>query len=87
VHFRRIPLERTRNTPEDGSSIPAGAFSDFSDDLQPFPAGKHRELAGIRRKKIRPEYCFHFWCFPTGYGDFSARFLQDTIAGIFVLGS
>jgi hypothetical protein len=29
AHFRCIPLERTGNTPEDGSSIPAGIFTDF----------------------------------------------------------
>jgi hypothetical protein len=29
AHFRRIPLERTENTPEDGSSIPAEIFVGF----------------------------------------------------------
>jgi hypothetical protein len=42
----------------------------------------HRKIETV----FQPEYCFHFRCFPAGYNDFSAPFLQDTVAGIFVLG-
>jgi hypothetical protein len=61
--------------------------------FRPVPDGKHRRLAGIYRKNpdnFRSEYYFRvpgdFWCFPSGYGDFLASFLQDHVAGIFELG-
>ncbi len=88
AHFRPIPLEHTGNTLEDGSSIPAETFSEFfpmiSDRFPQESTGNSQQFIG---KKFPPEYCFHFRCFPAGYGDFSAPFLQDTVAGIFVLGS
>ncbi len=33
----------------------------------------HRKIETV----FQPEYCFHFRCFPAGYNDFSAPFLQD----------
>jgi hypothetical protein len=81
LYFRRIPLEHTGNTPEDGSSIPPGTFSDFF------------LLTGIHRKKFRPEYCFHFrgisGAFPRDTVTFphlSSTIPEDMVAGIFVLG-
>jgi hypothetical protein len=78
AHFRHIPLEHTGNTLEDGSSIPAETFSKFflmiSDRFPQESTGNSQEFIG---KKFRPEYCFHFRCFPAEYGDFSAPFLQD----------
>jgi hypothetical protein len=65
----------------------------FSDDFRPVPTGKYRQLAGIHRKKseklpvgILLPFPRDFRCFPTGYGDFPASFLRDTMAGIFDLG-
>jgi hypothetical protein len=56
----------------------------FPYDFRPFPTGKHRQLAGIHRKKseklptgILLPFPRNFRCFPTEYGDFSASFLQD----------
>jgi len=56
----------------------------FPYDFRPFPIGKHRQLAGIHRKKSKKlpagillPFPRNFRCFPTGYGDFSASFLQD----------
>ncbi|CAF3355466.1 unnamed protein product [Rotaria socialis] len=58
-------------------------FRIFSSDFRSIPAGKHRNLAGIRRKNptvfligiLLP--CFSdFQCFPAGNGDFPAYFLE-----------
>jgi hypothetical protein len=46
----------------------------ISDRFPQESTGNSQEFIG---KKFRPEYCFHFRCFPAGYGDFSAPFLQD----------
>jgi hypothetical protein len=46
----------------------------ISDRFPPETTGNSQEFIG---KKFPPEYCFHFRCFPAGYGDFSAPFLQD----------
>jgi hypothetical protein len=46
----------------------------ISDRFPQKSTGNSQEFIG---KKFRPEYCFHFRCFPAGYGDFSAPFLQD----------
>ncbi len=67
-----------------GSSIPIGNFRIFSDDFRPVPAGKHRKLTGICRKKsgrfligILLPYSSDFQCFPAGSSDFPASFLQN----------
>ena len=59
-------------------------FRIFSDDFRSVPAGKHRKLAGIHRKKsgqfpagILLPCSSDFRCFPAGYGGFPASFLQD----------
>ena len=49
-------------------------FPMISDRFPPESTGNSQEFIG---KKFPPEYCFHFRCFPAGYGDFSAPFLQD----------
>ncbi len=48
-------------------------------------AGNHRKLAGIHRKKsekfpagILLPCSIDFWCFPAGYDDFPASFLQES---------
>ena len=51
-----------------------GIFPMISDRFPQESTGNSQEFIG---KKFRPEYCFHFRCFPAGYGDFSAPFLQD----------
>ena len=58
-------------------------FRTFSGDIQPVPAGKYRKLAGIRRKNpavfltgILLPRSSDFRCFPGGYGDYPASFLQ-----------
>jgi hypothetical protein len=55
-----------------------------TDRIRSVSIGKHRQLAGIHRKKsknlpagILLPFPRNFRCFPTGYGDFSASFLQD----------
>ncbi len=56
----------------------------FSNAFRQAPAGKHRKLEGIRRKKsenfparIVLPCSSDIWCFLAGYGDFPASFLQD----------
>ncbi len=68
-------------------------FRIFSNDFRSVPVRKHRNLAGIYRKKsenfpagILLPCCSDFRCFPAGYVDFSASFLQDPVAGIIGLG-
>jgi hypothetical protein len=68
-------------------------FRIFSNDFRSVPAGKHRDLTGIYRKKsenfparILPPCSSDFLCFPAGYVDFPASFLQDLVAGIIDLG-
>jgi len=68
----------------------------FSDDFRPIPAGKHRKLAGIHRKKsenFRPEYCVHvpaisgvFLQDTAAFPHLSCRIPRDPVGGIFVLG-
>ncbi len=84
AHFRCIPLERTGRWKQYSSRNFLGFFPMMSDRFPPESTGNSQEFIG---KKFPPEYCFHFRCFPAGYGDFSAPFLQDTVAGIIVLGS
>ena len=77
AHFRCIPLERTGNTgrwKQYSSRNFHGFFSMISDRFPPESTGNSQEFIG---KKFPSEYCFHFRCFPAGYGDFSAPFLQD----------
>jgi hypothetical protein len=64
-----------------------------SDDFQSIPAGKHRNLIGIYRKKsgqfpvgVRLPCSSNFLWFPAGSSDFFASFLQDPVAGIIDLG-
>ncbi len=56
---RRIPQESTGN----GSSIPAGSFSDFfpvsSCEFPVLSGRKRSEIIGKNPKKFRLEYCFH----------------------------
>ncbi len=59
-------------------------FRIFSDDFRSVPAEKHRKLTGIHRKKsgrfpvgILLPCSSDFQCFPAGFGDFPASFLQD----------
>jgi hypothetical protein len=68
-------------------------FRIFPNDFRPFPAGKHRKLRGIHRKKygnfpvgILLPSSSDFRCFPGGSDDFPASFLQDPLAGIIDLG-
>jgi hypothetical protein len=97
LYFRRIPLERTGNTPEDGSSYPTGTFSDFflvfSDRFLPESTGNWQEFTGKNPKNFWPEYCFHFRGISGGFlrdtvtfPHLSCRIPQDMVAGIFVLG-
>jgi len=58
-------------------------FRIFSDDYRAVPVGKCRKLTGIHRKKsgqfpagILLPRSSDFRCFPAGYGDFPASFLQ-----------
>jgi hypothetical protein len=66
--------------------FPSENFRIFSDDFRPFPAGNHRKLTGIHRKKKQKIYGWNtastsddFRCLPAGFGDFSASFLQDLV--------
>ncbi|CAF1388913.1 unnamed protein product [Rotaria magnacalcarata] len=58
-------------------------FRIFSGDFRSIPAEKHRNLTGIRRKSsigfltgILLPCSSVFPCFPAGYGDFTAYFLE-----------
>jgi hypothetical protein len=57
----------------------------FSDDFRPFPTGKHRELAGIRRKR-HPKISGAFLRDTVTFPYLSCRIPQDTMAVIFGLG-
>jgi hypothetical protein len=59
-------------------------FGIFPDDFRQVTTAKHRQLTGIHRKKsqkvpagILLPFPRDFRCFPVGYGDFPAYFLQN----------
>ncbi len=62
--------------------FPLENFRIFSDDFRLVPAGKHRELAGIHRKKIRHIPVGVLLPLPV----ISSAFLQDPVAVIIDLG-
>ncbi len=74
AHFRCIPLECTRRWKQYSSRNFLGFFPMISDRFPQESTGNSQEFIG---KNFPPEYCFHFRCFPAGYSDFSAPFLQD----------
>ena len=87
---QRIRDGSGRNTPEHGSSIPAGKFLNFFRCiLITFLCFSARNWSEI----FRPEYCFHvpmtsdvFLQDPAFFPSLSCRFLRDLVTGIFDLG-
>ncbi len=72
-NYGPVPAGKHRKSLERGSSIPAGKFSDFSDDFRPVPAGKHGKLTGIYWKKSEKFSVGILLPFPA----ISVAFLQD----------
>jgi hypothetical protein len=65
-------------------------FRIFSDDFRPFPAGKHRKLTGIHRKKSNKFPVGILLLLPAISSAFlllSCKLLWDPVAVIFDLGS
>jgi hypothetical protein len=62
----------------------------ISDQFLPESTGSWQESTGKKSEKLSVEILLpfprNFWCFSTGYGDFPASLLRDTVAGIFDLG-
>jgi hypothetical protein len=74
MHSTGTHRKHTGRWKQYSSRIFHGFFPMISDRFPPESTGNSQESIG---KKFPPEYCFHFRCFPAGYGDFSAPFLQD----------
>ena len=96
--YGTVPAGIYRKSPEHGSSIPAGKFSDFfwciPITFLCFPARNWSETTGKNPEIFRPEYCFHvpmtsgvFLQDPAFFPSLFCRFLRDLVTGIFDLGN
>ncbi len=72
-----VPAGKRRKSLEHGSSIPFGFFPIISGRFLPEITGSWQESTGKNPDDFRPEYCFHFRCFPAGSDGFLTSFLQD----------